>query len=369
MPLIDPLHDARSLAPEAQEHLRRKVVHAVVVEGLSKSKAARVHKVSRYSVVKWVQVYGSGGVSALKAGKRGRPKAPAALRPHQCATVVTLISNSSPEQLQLDFMLWTRQAVLDLIRRRFGVKLSLSTVGRLLRRWGLTPQKPIRRAYERDDAQVRHWLTDKFPAIRGRAKRENAEIYWGDQAGFRSDDQRGRSDSKRGVTPVVLGTGKRFRCNTMTALTNRGHLAFMVFKGSFNAGVLVNFTSRLVKHHGAAKHRRGEKPGKVFLILDAHRVHKSRKFKAWLTRNADRLEVFFLPGYSPELNPAEYLNHDTKAAVSRARPGNAEEQRRVVRSHLSRHAARENARRWRTCSSTRASATPPRDMSSIMWPG
>lgn len=339
MPLLDPLFDARSLSPRDQEHLRRKVVHAVVEEGMSKSGAARIHKVSRFAVIQWVQGYQAGGVNALKAKKRGRPAEPSVLKPHQCATIVRLISNRSPDQLQLDFMLWTREAVIQLIHRRCGVRVSLSTVGRLLKRWGMTPQKPIRRAYERDDDKVRRWLKEEFPAIRDRARRENAEIYWGDQAGFRSDDQRGRSYSKRGVTPVVFGTGKRFRCNAMTALTNRGHLSFMVFKASFNTSVMVNFVSRLVKHHQATKRRRGEKPGTIFLILDGHSVHKSRRFKAWLADNAKRITVFFLPGYSPDLNPAEYLNHDTKAAVCKSRPSDEEEQRRAVRSHLSRRQA------------------------------
>ena len=339
VPLLDPLFDARSLAPRDQEDLRRKVVHAVVEDGISKSEAARVHKVSRFSVIQWVQEYESGGVNALKAQKRGRPKEPSLLKPHQCATIVKLISNSTPDQLQLDFMLWTREAVIELVRRRCGVKVSLSTVGRFLKSWGMTPQKPIRRAYERDDKKVDRWLEEEFPAIRDRARRENAEIYWGDQAGFRSDDQRGRSYSRRGVTPVVLGTGKRFRCNAMTALTNRGHLSFMVFKASFTASVMVKFAARLVKHHGQTKRRRAEKQGKVFLILDGHPVHKSRVFRKWLAENAERFEVFFLPGYSPELNPAEYLNHDTKAAVCKSRPGDEEEQRYAVRSHLARRKA------------------------------
>jgi transposase len=336
VPLLDPIFDARSLSPRDQEDLRRKVVHAVVVEKMSKSAAARVHKVSRFSVVGWVQEYESGGVNALKARKRGRPKEPSLLKPFQCAAIVRLISNNSPDQLRLDFMLWTREAVIELIHKRCGVRVSFSTVGRLLKRWGLTPQKPIRRAYERDDQSVRRWLGEEYPGIEARAKKENAEIYWGDQAGFRSDDQRGRSYSKRGVTPVVLGTGKRFRCNAMTALTNRGQLSFMVFKASFTASVMVNFASRLVKSHAAAKVRRGEKPGKVFLVLDGHPVHKSRRFKAWLAENSDRIGVFFLPGYSPELNPAEYLNHDTKAAVCKARPADEREQREAVHRHLSR---------------------------------
>jgi transposase len=339
MPLLDPLFDARSLSSRDQEDLRRKVVHAVTEEGMSRSEAARTFKVSRYSVITWVQGYEAGGVTALKARKRGRPKEPSVLLPHQCATIVRLITNRSPDQQQLDFMLWTREAVLELIWRRYAVQVSLSTVGRLLRRWGMTPQKPIRRAYERDDEEVRRWLAEEFPAIRSRARRENAEIYWADQTGFRSDDQRGRSYSKRGTTPVVHGTGKRFRCNAMTALTNRGHLSFMVFKSSFKAGVMIKFVSRLIKHHAATKLRRGEQAGKIFLILDSHPVHKSRRIKKWLADNAEHITVFFLPGYSPDLNPAEYLNHDTKAAVCSARPGNEHEQLRAVRSHLSRRKA------------------------------
>jgi len=339
VPLLDPHFDARSLSSRDQEDLRRKVVHAVVEEGMSKSEASRVHKVSRFAVIQWVQEYEAGGVNALKAGRRGRPKMPSVLKPHQCATLVRLITDRSPDQLQLDFMLWTREAVMELILHRYKVRVSLSTVGRLLKRWGMTPQKPIRRAYERDDEKVNRWLEEEFPAIRDRARRENAEIYWADQAGFRSDDQRGRSYSKRGITPVVYGTGKRFRCNAMTALTNRGHLSFMVFKASFTGSVMVKFAARLLKHHRATKIRRGEKAGKVFVILDGHPVHKSRRFKAWLAEHADHIDVFFLPGYSPELNPAEYLNHDTKAAVCKSRPGDEQEQRHAVRSHLSRRQA------------------------------
>src|SRR3989441_202816 len=157
------------------------------------------------------------------------------------------------------------QAVQQLLARRFGVHVSVWTVGRYLRAWGLTPQKPVRRAYEQNPAAVRRWLKKEYPAIRAQAKREKAEIHWGDEMGLRSDHQAGRSYGRRGQTPVVPGTGQRFRCNLISAITNRGRLAFMVFHQRFTAPVFLNFLRRLLRLI----------PGKVFLILDRHPVHKS----------------------------------------------------------------------------------------------
>src|SRR5262249_32665243 len=200
--------------------------------------------------------------------------------------------------MHLPFALWTREAVQPLIAQRTGLHLSIWTVGRYLKHWGFTPQKPVRRAYERNPEAVRRWLQEEYPAIRNCAKRENAEIYWGDEMGLRSDHQAGRSYSPRGKTPVIPGTGKRFGCNVVSTITNRGRLAFMVFKVRFTARVMVEFLGRLLRH---AKR-------KVFLILDGHPVHRSRTVKEWLKENQARIRLFLLPGYSPELNPDELLN-------------------------------------------------------------
>lgn len=316
--------DARKLAPEAQQDLRNRVVSAVR-GGMGVTDAARTFQVSRQSIHNWLNAVEEGGLAALKARKRG-PKAGArSLEPHQCASLVRSITAGCPDQLRLPFALWTRDAVLELAERRFGVRLSLSTIGRYLREWGLSPQKPVRRAYERDPVAVSRWLDGEYPAIRARAKREGAEIHWGDEMGLRSDHQAGTSYAMRGETPVVPGTGKRFGCNMISTVTNRGELAFMVFTERFTAPVMIRFLRRLVRHAGR----------KVFLIVDGHPVHRSAKVRRWLQAHAASIEMFHLPSYSPDLNPDEFLNNDVKSnAVGRRRPASRPEMIAGVRAYL-----------------------------------
>jgi len=316
--------DARLLAPQAQEDLRRRVVAALMEEGISQVEAARTFGVSRMSIHNWLRAVERGGVSALKARKRG-PKGGIRLAGYQAATVVRMIEDRCPDQLRLPFALWTRQAVRELIGRRYGIDLSVWTVGRYLRRWGFTPQRPVRRAYERDPEAVKRWLEEQYPAIRRRAKAQGAEIYWGDQMGLRSDHQTGTSYGRRGRTPVVPGTGQRFGCNMMSAITNRGQLAFMVFKCRFTTKVMIVFLGRLVRHAGR----------KVFVILDGHPVHRAKAVGRWLAEHAEQIEMFLLPGYSAELNPDELLNNDVKSnALGRRRPADQAEMVAGVRSYL-----------------------------------
>lgn len=301
--------DTRCLPPEVQDGLRQRVVRAVV-KGMSQAQAARVFGVSRRSVNGWHRRFRTGGPGALRSRPRGRPQV-LSLKPYQAATVVRLITDRCPDQLKMPFFLWTREAVRDLIAQRYGTRLSVWTVGRCLRRWGFTPQKPLRRAYERDPEAVRRWLKKQYPAIRALARREKATIFWGDETGMRSDHQAGRSWGRRGQTPVVPGTGKRFRCNMISALTNRGTLAFMVFSGRFTQTVFLVFLRRLLRHARRT----------LFLIIDSHPVHVGAHTKQWVKRHRRQIRLFFLPGYSPELNPDELLNQDVKTnAVGRKRP-------------------------------------------------
>jgi hypothetical protein len=196
---------------------------------------------------------------------------------------------------------------------------------RYLRKWGFTPQKPLRRAYEQDPEAVRRWLEEEYPAIHKQAKAEKAEIHWGDEMGMRSDHQAGRSYGRKGRTPVVPGTGQRFGCNVISTITNRGRLSFMMFKQRFTASVAIEFLGRLVRHVGR----------KVFMIWDGHPVHRSRKVKRWVAEHKDRIRMFFLPGYSPQLNPDDLLNQDVKTnAVGRERPKDQPEMMANVRSYL-----------------------------------
>jgi len=317
-------HDARQLSPEAQEDLRRRVVRAVVEKEMSQAEAVRTFGVSKTAVYNWMVKYRSRGKRALTSKPRGRPRR-SRLAGWQAATTVRLITDRCPDQLKLPFALWTRDAVGELLRKRFGVRLSVWTVGRLLRRWGFTPQKPLRRAYERDPVAVQKWLDEEYPAIRRAAKREKAEIHWGDEMGLRSDHQTGTSYGRKGQTPVIPGTGQRFRCNMISTITNRGRLAFMVFKKCFTADVMLEFLRRLLRYS----------PHKVFLIVDGHPVHRSAKVTHWGEKHRQHLRLFLLPGYSPELNPDELLNQDVKSnALGRQRPRDQNEMTSQVRYYL-----------------------------------
>lgn len=316
-------HDARSLSPKTQEALRRRVVEAVR-QGMTQTAAARVFQVARPTVSRWVGLAEEGTLRALRAQPRGRPPG-TQVSARVAAGVVRRILGRCPDQLRLPFSLWTREAVQQLLERDFGIAVSVWTVGRYLRNWGLTPQKPVTRAYEQDDAAVRRWLDERYPAIRAEAARLGAEVHWGDEMGLRSDHHAGRSYGRRGETPVVPATGQRFRCNVISSLTNRGRLAFMVFRDGFNAAVFLRFLRRLV--------RLVRRP--VFLIVDGHPVHRAKRVTRWLDAHVDDLRLFFLPGYSPELNPDEFLNHDVKAnAVGRRRAHDQSELVGNVRTYL-----------------------------------
>ncbi len=315
--------DTRSLSPEAQEAIRFRVIRAVN-EGMSQAEAARVFGVARSSVNAWAKRWREEGNKGLKARPRGRPHK-IRLKPHQAATAVRLIKEKCPDQLKLPFALWTREAVRKFLERRFGTQVSVWTVGRWLKRWGFTPQKPLRRAFEQNPEAVRRWLREEYPAISALARREKAEIHWGDQMGMRSDHQAGRSYGLRGHTPVVPGTGQRFGCNMISTLTNRGNLAFMVFEERFTGKVFLRFLNRLLRHS-----RR-----KIFLIVDRHPVHRGGEASRWMELHVKRIRLFFLPSYSPELNPDELLNQDVKTnAVGRKRAKDKAELMSNVRSYL-----------------------------------
>ena len=315
--------DARSISPSAQEHLRQLAVTAVL-DGKKQKAVAKLLGVTPQAVCGWVKKYRRQGKGALKSRRQGRPKG-GKLLPWQAAQIAKAVIDQHPEQLKLPFYLWTREAVALLIKRRFGVKLSVWTVGRYLQRWGFTPQKPARRAWQQNPEQVRHWLEKEYPRIRRQARREKAQIFWGDEMGLRSDHALGRSYGLKGQTPVILATGQRFGCNMVSAITNQGRLNFMVFKERFNSQVFLEFLRRLI--------RQSER--RIYLIVDRHPVHRSLKVKNWVKENEEQIRLVFLPGYSPQINPDELLNQDVKSnAVGRQRPGNQTELMGKVRSYL-----------------------------------
>jgi len=339
------IKDARSLPSVAQEDLRRKAVKAVQ-EGKTQDEAARLFGVTRQTVGKWVKAYRVGGSRNLQAGRKGRPQG-GSLEPQQEAQIIRAITDRHPDQLKLPFYLWTREAVGALIEQRFGISLSVWTVGRYLKEWGFTPQKPLRRAYEQDPVAVQRWIDDVYPLIRAQAKKARAAIYWGDEMGMRSDHHCGTTYGLKGKTPVILGTGQRFRCNMISAITNRGKLYFMVYRQGFSSRVFLAFLKRLVKQVGRT----------LFLVVDGHPAHRSGVTKQWLEKNK-KIRLFYLPGYSPELNPDEMLNQDVKSnAVGRKRPHNQSEMIRNVRSFLhSRQKRPEIVKRYFQCKQVRYAA-------------
>ena len=316
--------DARQLDSATQAHLRRLVVLAVR-DGMKQGEAARKYQVSLRAVNQWVARSKAGGLRALKPKRRGRPKGRGRLTAKQAVHIRRIVIGKMPNQLKLPFYLWTREAVGQLIAQTYGCQLSLTSVGRYLKAWGLSAQKPVRRAYERNEKAIAQWLVTDYPAIARQAKRAKATIYWGDEMGVRSDHVTGTSYAPVGQTPVIQATGQRFGCNMISAITNKGALAFMVFTGKFVASGFVAFLRRLLK----------QAKGPVYLIVDGHPVHKSRLAKEFVARHGKRLRLILLPGYCPELNPDELLNQDVKTnAVGKSRPRHKMELMDTMRRHL-----------------------------------
>jgi transposase len=320
--------DTRSLPAAAQAALRSRAVRAVL-DGMTQAEAAQVFGVHHNAVNRWIKRYREGGWAGLSEQRRGRrPGEQAALSQSQQQEVIALVRESTPDQLGLAGFLWTRDAVAELITRRYGRGLARTTVGGYLRGWGFSPQKPQRRALEQNPAAVRRWLTQDYPAIRARAKREGGVVLWLEEMGVRSDAAAGRSWAPVGQTPVIKGTGKRFRVNMISAVSNAGMLRFRLFTGSFTGAVFIEFLRRLLRDCAGRK---------VHLIVDGHPVHRAKLVSAWVGRHADRIELHVLPGSSPELNPVELLNHDVKAnAAGRRRPRSVSELRAELHGYLRR---------------------------------
>ena len=320
--------DTRSLSGAAQAALRNRAVQAVL-DGMTQAEAARVFGVHPNAVNRWIRRYREGGFPGLAEQRRGRRRGEQpALSERQQQELIALVRDSTPDQLGLAGFLWTRDAVAELLAQRYGVWLARTTVGGYLRGWGFSPQRPQHRALEQNPVAVARWLATEFPAICVQARREGGVVLWLDEMGVRSDAAAGRSWAPVGRTPVIKRTGKRFRVNMISAISNQGRLRFRLFTGSFTGAVFIDFLRRLLRDCQGRK---------VHLIVDGHPVHRAKLVSAWVGRHAERIELHFLPGYSPELNPVELLNHDVKAnAAGRRRPRSAGELREELHGYLRR---------------------------------
>jgi transposase len=263
-------------------------------------------------VRKALDLYASGGIAALKPAKRGRKAGTCrVLSAEEERRIRAIICDKRPEQLKMDFALWSRAAVMALIKQECGIDLQVRSVGKYLARWGFTPQKPIRKAYEQNEAAVKQWLEESYPAIKAQARAEGGEIHWGDETALVNTDVRGRSYAPAGKTPVTRTIGgTRQKLSMIATVTNQGKTRWMIIDEAFNADRLIEFLEALIKEAGR----------KVFLILDNLRVHHSKPVKEWLSTRQDKIEIFYLPSYSPELNPEERLNGDLKQAIGKKVP-------------------------------------------------
>ena len=311
---------------DSQETKRLLVVSYLKSKKGTHQEAADIFELSKSAVDKiWTRYCqkGSKGMVSKKRGVQGGKK----INGKQSAEIRMLIKDKLPDQLKLSYGLWTREAVQQLILDRFGIELSRWQVGRYLKSWGYTPQKPISKAFEQKPEKVKEWLETEYPAIKKRAAKEDAVIYFADETGMRSDHQAGKSYAPKGQTPVIKRTGQRFSLNMISAISNRGHLQFMILDGRFNGEVFQTFLQQMIKYSRK----------KIYLVIDGHPAHKTKMLNDWLEENETRIEVFFLPPYSPELNPQEYVNQDVKTnIIGKKRPINKAQMRANVEDFMNR---------------------------------
>ena len=317
--------DARTLTPAAQEQVRKQAIR-LRKRGETYKEIGEIVGVNKNTVWKWWKKYQTEGAAGLKVQKRGRREgAQRRLDIFQEVQIQKLISDHTPDQLKLTFALWTRQAVREIIQSACGLRMPIRTVGEYLLRWGFTPQKPLKQAYEQRPAAVQKWLQEEYAEIVQQAKQEGGEIHWGDETGIRSDSQHGRSYAPKGRTPVIRLSAKRTSVNMISTVTNQGKVRFMIYKETMRAQVLITFMKQLIK--GSER--------KIFLVVDNLRVHHAKLVKEWVEKHPKEIEIFYLPSYSPELNPDEYLNCDLKAGVHSRPPSRSQEHLiKKVKSHM-----------------------------------
>lgn len=296
--------DARKLPKDAQQAIRQKAI-LYWQKNKNMQATAEVFDVSYPAIRKWVSNYKKNGKESILSDKRGRPRGKG-LGKFQETTIIRLLRTRQPEQLKLPFGLWTRENVGELLHTRYGIRRSVWQIGRYLKEWGFTPQRPAYKAYEQKSEEVKKWLDKIYPLLKQKAKRKRAMIFWGDETGVRSRDVRGRSFAPVGQTPVIRKIGKQFGVTMISAINNRGKLYFMLCHGGVNSDKFLLFLKRLIRSRKET----------IFLIIDNLPTHKTLFVKDWVEKNKKRIQLFYLPAYSPELNPDEYLNQDLKVNIT-----------------------------------------------------
>ncbi len=316
--------DGRTLSHDASETLRRLAVKRVE-EGERPSAVMKSLGLCRTTIYKWLAAVKRGGERMLAARKHPGPECK--LTPKQKLQVRRWINGKDPRQHGFDFGLWTRKIVAALIEEKFGITLSVTAVGRVLAELDITPQKPLRRAYERDPAAITRWTQEVFPALKKRAKRRGATLFFLDEAGVRSDQVLGRTWGLKGETPEVATSGKRQSVNAISAVSATGAFWYELYTERLNASKFLELLRHFMKG----------RTHPVFLVLDGHPAHKARIILDYVQSLNGRLELHFLPGYAPELNPDEFVwNHLKREGVAKKPLRQGELLRERVRSDLER---------------------------------
>lgn len=298
--------DGRKLKPEGRKQLRQLVIRLRQQSGMSADDPARVAGVHVSTVKDWLARAKREGIGSLREKRGGRPVG--ACRKLTLAREVWLrerLVGSTPQQMTLPFALWTRRAIRTLIRTRFGVEVQDRLIGKYLKRWGFTPQRPIKRALEQRPEAVARWLNETCPALVAKARAEGAVIYFGDETAVKEEANWIQGYAPKGQTPVLATPARWDKLSLISAISPRGEVAFRIVDGSINADRFIAFLAALID--GA--------PRKIILVVDHLRLHHAKVVTEWLVDKKDRIELAFLPPYDPEANPDEYLNHDFKTAL------------------------------------------------------
>jgi transposase len=300
--------DGRTLDHKTSEHLRQHAIRRVLEDGESPGQVMKAMGLNRTTIYRWLEKHRNGGDTALLSRKACGPDRK--LDAKQRAKVKSWVVGKDPRQYGFDFGLWTRAIVISLIQKKFSIILGLTAVGRLLASLDITPQKPLRRAYERDPVAVDRWLKTDYPRLRKRAAREGATIFFLDEAGFSSEPTLGKTYGLKGQTPVVKTTGQRQKVSAISAVSARGGFWSQVYTGTLNAGRFVEFL----------KDFRSGGRGRVLMVVDGHPSHHARVVQKYVEASGGMLELHFIPPYSPDLNPDEFVWQYAKSQGLRKKP-------------------------------------------------
>ncbi len=296
--------DGRTLSHEQSEYIRKQAVKSVRVDNRSPEEVIKVFGLHRSCIYRWLNKYDAGGLESLDSSKAKGPQSKITAKQKQQLARMLL---KNPTQLSFEYALWTIQMIVELIKKKFNVQYSIVQVSYILKEIGFSKQKPLQRAYQQDPQKVQQWLQKEYPAIKKEAKKEKRNIFFGDEAGFHSTAAYGGTWAPKGDTPVIRTTGQRIKVNCISAVNNNGSMRFMLYEGNFNSERFIEFLNRML-------HKQKDP---ITLIVDGHSTHKTKKVKDFVKSTEEKLKLYYLPPYSPELNPDELVWNNAKQKVSK----------------------------------------------------